>query len=107
MLGKRVNPNGLSHEMCRSDGRDHLARAATASRPVQARSYTKVFSRPNAGWLTRILPVVLGASLRNGAIAILEGAGWTVLGQGGEADDRVRAFGYRLGAAVVGEVGSG
>jgi hypothetical protein len=32
-----------------------------------------------------IRSVVLGASPRDGAIAILEGAGWTVLGQGGEA----------------------
>ena len=40
-------------------------------------------------------------------MAILEGAGWTVLGQGGEAHDGVRAFGHRLGAAVVVEVGPG
>jgi hypothetical protein len=40
-------------------------------------------------------------------MAILEGAGWAVLGQGGEAHNRVRALRHRLDAAVVVEIGSG
>jgi hypothetical protein len=40
-------------------------------------------------------------------MAILEGAGRAVLGQSGQAHNRVRALGHSLGAAVVVEIGSG
>ena len=43
----------------------------------------------------------------NGAVAVLEGAGRPVCGQGCQVDDYVRAFGDGLGAAVVVEIGAG
>jgi hypothetical protein len=56
-------------------GRCHPAPRRNGTQgPVRARSDTKVFSGPNPGQLTRILSLALGASLRDGAMAILEGA---------------------------------
>ena len=43
----------------------------------------------------------------NGAVAVLEGAGRPVCGQGGQVDDHVCAFCDRLRAAVVVEIGAG